>query len=302
MLKFVETVKFNVSTMRLHPQLIRTIMKYFLTICLAFIVSNLQSQNCQYTWLKTTYDISQTIAYRIQVPPNYERIKVDENSFADWLRHLPLKSPDASVLQFDGQPKYNQEVHHVVIDIDTGDRDLQQCADAVMRLKAEYHYACGDYNAIHFDFTNGDQVDFSKWQAGYKPRVSGNHVKWIKSSTANGTYPSFRSYMDAIYMYAGTYSLSRELQSVENPNDIQAGDVFIYGGFPGHAVMVIDIAKHRTTGEKIFLLAQSYMPAQDIHILINPNDTQLSPWYRVPEGDFQTPEWWFEAGSLKRFK
>ena len=51
---------------------------------------------------------------------------------------------------------------------------------------------------------------------------------------------------------------------------LQPGDVFIKGGSPGHAVIVVDVAIYTQTGKKVFLLAQSYMPAQQIHILVNP--------------------------------
>ena len=54
--------------------------------------------------------------------------------------------------------------------------------------------------------------------------------------------------------------------------------------------------------EKIFLLAQSYMPAQDIHILNNPENKDLSPWYDLRDTDrLYTPEWTFDKTSLKRF-
>jgi len=54
--------------------------------------------------------------------------------------------------------------------------------------------------------------------------------------------------------------------------------------------------------EKIFMLAQSYMPAQDIHILKNPNDTEISPWYKATNlEELATPEWAFNKGNIKRF-
>ncbi len=35
------------------------------------------------------------------------------------------------------------------------------------------------------------------------------------------------------------------------------------------------------TRKKVYLLAQSYMPAQQIHILVNPANSLLSPWYEL---------------------
>jgi len=45
------------------------------------------------------------------------------------------------------------------------------------------------------------------------------------------------------------------------------------------------------------------MPAQDIHILKNKGNKELSPRYPLNfEEKLFTPEWTFEKGSLKRFK
>ncbi len=107
--------------------------------------------------------------------------------------------------------------------------------------------------------------------------------------------------MISIFSYAGTASLSKELKPVQ-VEDMQIGDVFIRGGFPGHAVIVVDMAENVQTGEKLFMLAQSYMPAQDFHILVNPTDTGLSPWYNTNIGEeLITPEWRFYKGELMRF-
>jgi hypothetical protein len=105
-----------------------------------------------------------------------------------------------------------------------------------------------------------------------------------------------------IFNYAGTSSLSKEMKKVSNLNDIKPGDVFIKGGFPGHAVLVTDVCENKTSGEKLFIIAQSYMPAQDIHILKNPVNKSLSPWYSINFGkELITPEWVFSRDQLMRF-
>jgi hypothetical protein len=54
-------------------------------------------------------------------------------------------------------------------------------------------------------------------------------------------------------------------------------------------------------GEKAFLLAQGYMPAQEFHVLKNPAHEE-NPWYYEEEltGSIRTPEYGFGKGCLKR--
>src|SRR5262249_28354268 len=87
----------------------------------------------------------------IPVPDGYVRIGVDKSSFGNWLRGLPLKK-NKTVYLYNGMKKEDQSAQFAVIDISTGDKDLQQCADAVMRFRAEYLFAqCKFEEIIFFD-------------------------------------------------------------------------------------------------------------------------------------------------------
>ncbi len=276
-----------------------------LSLSLALLVSlcevDAQAGRPPYPWL-ARHNPEQAICRRIPPPAGYQRTKGEPNSFAHWLRWLPLKPGRPPVLLHNGQRKRNQAAHHAVVDIDVGDRDLQQCADAIMRLRAEYLYWRGQHDDIHFNFTSGDRADFTRWAQGYRPVVRGNNVRWASSAAPDSSHASLRSYLTRVYIYAGTLSLSREMKRVSDVAQMRIGDLFIQGGSPGHAVLVIDLAAHPTTGRRLFLLAQSYMPAQDIHVLKNPNDPALSPWYALPFGPtLRTPEWAFRATDLRRF-
>lgn len=242
-----------------------------------------------------------TIRERILVPEGYERIPVSANSFQAYLTSLPLKKHGAQVLHYDGTPKTKTNVYEAVVDMDIGNRDLQQCADAIMRLRAEYLYGLGEYEKIYFHFTNGFRADYGKWIQGHRIVVDGNRANWVRKTTPSTEYEGFRKYLDIVFAYAGTLSLAKELKPVEVAK-MDIGDVFIQGGSPGHAVIVVDMAENKETREKLFLLAQSYMPAQDIQVLINPNNDVLSPWYKLQENEkLYTPEWSFEWDDLKAF-
>jgi hypothetical protein len=223
----------------------------------------------------------ETLAQRITPPPGFTRMPAAEGSWAAWLRGLPMKPANAPVLIFTGASKWRQDVHVAVVDIDVGKRDLQQCADAVMRLRGEWQFANGHKADIRFNDTEGKRLSFAKRR--------------------DAGYASFRKYMDYVFAYAGTYSLERELKPVP-AGSIAIGDVFIKGGFPGHAVLVADMAENAATGEKRFLLVQSYMPAQEMHVLKDPAASDGSPWYPAAfVGELKTPEWTFAPGALRRW-
>ena len=61
-------------------------------------------------------------------------------------------------------------------------------------------------------------------------------------------------------MYAGSYSLGRDLAPVTELTEMQIGDMFIDGGFPGHVVIVVDMAVDTAGGDRVYLLAQGFHP------------------------------------------
>ena len=238
---------------------------------------------------------------RIAPPPGFTREEVPSGSFAAWLRGLPLRPGRPPVRLFDGRLKGNQEAHHAVVDIDVGRRDLQQCADAVMRLRAEYLYAAGALDQVRFDVTNGAPASLASWLAGDRPVLRRGALAWTRTARPDPSYANVRRFLDVVFTYAGSASLTRQLRPVGDRRGLQAGDVFIQGGFPGHAVLVADVAAG-PAGRRAFLLVQSYMPAQEIHVLRNPRDPAQGPWYDLAFGDsLATPEWTFDAGALRRF-
>ena len=241
-----------------------------------------------------------TIHERFNAPEGYERVDAAPNSFAHYLRNLPLK-PDGSIVKFYNGKLKSNNVYAAVIDLEIGHKDLHQCADAVMRLRAEHLWNQKQYDQIHFNFTNGFRVDYSKWMQGKRVAIEGNKTYWKSGGTASNSYMTFWKYMELIFSYAGTLSLDKELHS-KPVNEMQIGDVFIHGGSPGHAVIIVDMAINKITKEKLFMIVQSYMPAQETQLLLNFNNKDLSPWYSVNFGEqLQTPEWNFSSNELKSF-
>ncbi len=214
----------------------------------------------------------------IPLPDGYTRTPFDTSSFTAWLRTIGLKK-DKTVYLYNGLPKGNQSAQFAVLDISVANENLQQCADAVMRLRAEYLFAQKRFNEICF---TDDRNRKYQWEGGKNREL-------------------FDSYLRQVFAECNSASLETQLKPVKNIYEMKAGDVFIKGGYPGHAVMVVDMAENKP-GDKIFLLAQSYQPAQDIHILVNPMNISLSPWYKLKDYDtLYTPQWTFYKGQLRNW-
>jgi poly-gamma-glutamate synthesis protein (capsule biosynthesis protein) len=237
---------------------------------------------------------------RILVPDNYSRVPSKVEEITGFIRNLPLKEDDSPVLKYDGSPISNQDNHVAVFDIDIGKKDLQQCADSAMRIYAEYFWSLEKYDQIAFHLTNGFYMNYPKWRDGYRIKVNGNDVTWNKSASYDDSYETFIKYMEMVFAYAGTLSLTAESEPI-SLEDLFPGDIFLEGGSPGHCVMVVDMAT-REDGNRCFLLAQGYMPAQDFHVLTNPLHPE-DPWYYEAELDYpiRTPSWTFDEGSIMRW-
>jgi Domain of unknown function (4846) len=238
-----------------------------------------------------------TVESRFNLPPNYQRLSVGKNSFGEYLRSFPLKNDRAKVYFYNGEEKTNAQ-QMAVLDIDRGTKDLQQCADAVMRLRAEYLYNQKRIQEISFKTFGGVAMDYGKYKQGYRLTNQG----FTKTKGVDNSREGFRKYLNMVFSYANTYTLEKEMKVVKDLKDLQIGDVFIVSNPKsyGHAMIVMDVAENPQTKDKVFLLAQSYMPAQDIHIVKNPKG---GVWYSLKDLDSQlyTPEWTFPVSALHRF-
>ena len=238
-----------------------------------------------------------TIRDRIHVPDGYERTAEDDGSLGQFLRDYTLMPDGSPVLLYDGREKVHDSAV-CVFDMHLGDKDLQQCADSVIRMYAEYMRASGKEDRIAFHFVSGFLCDWASYRSGKRVSVNGNQVSWTDSGSASDSEEAFEGYLETVFNYASTLSLEQEAEPIES-SDIKIGDLFIKGGSPGHVVMVVDTCEK--DGKKAFLLAQGYMPAQQFHVLKNGRHEE-DPWYYAEEVTypFSTPEYTFDEGSLMR--
>lgn len=224
----------------------------------------------------------QIISTRFPTPRSFKRTPHKEKSYGHFLRNQALFPANHVVKYYNGERKRNA-VYDAVLKIDVGKRDLQQCADAVMRLRAEFLFKHKKYRQISFRFL-GD----------------GKMHSYLSYAKNDRSYAKFRKYMDYVFSYANTASLKKQLKRTYI-NEAKIGDILIQSGNPyGHAITIMDQCKD-SSGNQLVLLAQSYMPAQEIHILKNPNNENISPWYNLNEAKIKTPEWTFDSSDLRKF-
>lgn len=240
-----------------------------------------------------------TLESRFAAPAGYQRTKAVPGSLDEFLRNYPLKEDGSPVLLYDGTLKGNQGDHAAVFALPLENEDLQQCADSVMRIYAEYFWETKQYERIAFHFVNGFCAEYAKWREGYRIQIDGNQAVWIKEGDYDDSYEAFCKYLRMVFSYAGTLSMDAESDAVSLA-DVRTGDIFLESGSPGHVVMLVDLCEN-AQGKKAFLLAQGFMPAQEFHVLKNPLHEE-DPWYYEDEIDFPllTPEYTFGEGSLRR--
>ncbi|MGR6088080.1 MAG: DUF4846 domain-containing protein [Arcticibacter sp.] len=243
------------------------------------------------------------IKSRIQPPAGFSWVEEEAESFGNFLQNLKLKPSGSQILDYTGTPIANQSEHVAVLDIDVGDKNLQQCADAVIRLRAEHLWSSNRKDEIAFHFTSGDLYRWNDHRNGIRPDINGNHVNFIKSASTDNSYANFRKYLNLIFTYAGTISLNRETQAIPPNTTLETGNILVTPGSPGHAVIIVGHAKN-ANGKNIYLLAESYMPAQSIHIVTNPYNSSISPWYELkPTTDpVTTARFSFARGNFRRFQ
>lgn len=228
-----------------------------------------------------------TLFDRFNAPNGFQFLPQSEDSWAFFLQNLPLKPDGTEVKTFNGEIKPNYQTYLAVVDLPIGKKDLHQCADAVMRLRADYLFSQKRYDEISFRQASGKNLAYNIWLAGKTP------------SPAN-----LWSYLEVVFNTANTTSLNQQL--ISKPiKTLEIGDVFITGPKSGqsygHAIIVVNKCIG-PEGKVKFMLAQSYMPAQEIQILDNPLNPGC-PWYDLDFGqNLDTPEWDFTSNQLKTFE
>lgn len=220
----------------------------------------------------------------VAFPPPAGAVRVPgEDGFGAWLAARTLDRADAPIRTHDGRV-----VHHdgrrVELSLVPG--DLQQCADSLLRLRATWLRQIG--RPVVFHATSGDPLPWARYREGERPWVDGGRIRWRPGG--DGTFPG---YLRHLFVWAGTASLAAH--DTVPDTEPHPGDVLVDPGFPGHAVMLLDVARR---GEETFVLVgEGFMPAQDFHVERGPH----AGWWRWGPG-IDLPAWRFGADHLHRWR
>jgi hypothetical protein len=239
-----------------------------------------------------------TLEQRFAPPPGFHRVDVEPGSFGAWLRHVPLAARDSPVRAYDGRLLLPADHPNLaaVTTLDIGKRDLQQCADAIMRLHAEWLWH--GKRAQEASYPSGaGPIPWTRYLGGQYPRTVGNTFEWRSGRPRTNSHKTYRAYNDVVASWANTVSLAR---SANKPSrqEVRPGDFFVLPGGPGHAVLILDLARS-AEGRLVALMGQSFMPAQNFQVL---RPSSRRTWFAVdPEGGVETPFWKpFPWSALRR--
>ena len=142
-------------------------------------------------------------------------------------------------------------------------------------------------------------MSFAKYLAGDRYVWSEGKLALKKVPAITATHPAFRSWLDQVFGAANTGSLAKEAKPVD-VKELAPGDFVVMPGVPfGHAVLVLDLARN-SSGKRVALLGQGFMPAQSFQVL---RRSPTEAWFPIDEasGKLETPFWApFPFTSLRR--
>ena len=232
--------------------------------------------------------LAEPVSAAFPAPPGAARAAA--GAWGSWLQARPLRPPGTPVLSHAGEPMAMPAAR--VVDLPLVPGDLQQCADSILRLRATWEREIGRSPAFHY--TSGYLSAWSDWAKGYRPKVAGSKVTRTSGGRAGTDDGNFAAWLRDLFQYAGTRSLAKEVAAVA-VSAVAPGDLLVAPGSPGHAVLVLDVARSPTA--TWVLVGQGFMPAMDFHVVAGPD----GGWFPVAGDTLPTAPIAMPWSTLGRF-
>lgn len=222
-----------------------------------------------YRYLENNYSIEKSVYKTIPTPAGYERIRVYKNSFAEWVRYLPVKSENADILTYTGNELSGDYVKNFfkiwrIIDFPLYfKQNLEHCADWGYRFWYEYQKEVGFGDDLWLTDYNGKKITYNQWKNGK-------------------TNPSLKEFFKWTCNYANSYSQKAGLYEVKKEDDLRPGDIIVQNetGGIGHTSIIFDICKNKE-GKWLYLVGYSFMPAQECHIEKASDEYGFGGWFTL---------------------
>lgn len=212
----------------------------------------------------------------IDPPSGFQRLKISSDSFAAWLRNLPLKNPNAPVLDYKGNIFKNTEDTTVaaVINWDIRGKRLEQCMDIIIRFYAEYLWKNNQTDQLTLPLPGGYWLDWHSWKNGLRPLFKGIDVFMQSVAESDSSKNNYNKYLRTVFAESGTQQFYYDYKSIKR-KDIQIGDFIVKKGVKGHAILIMDLAVN-PEGKMAALIGQGDTPACEFYLL---NYSKENPWF-----------------------
>jgi len=194
-----------------------------------------------------TFEVTPVLPLRtvadIPAPEGYIIDQFPENSFSRFIQSLPLK--DGPVISDYTGKRVINPIYRVMAVVDLPllfNSDLEQCADFSMRIWADFHLKTGRMDSLYLFNYDGKKQYFNK------------------------EHDTYRTFLKRAFSVSNSHSLKMGCRKIE-PARLKPGDLIVQNddGGIGHVSMIMNSAR-RSTGEVLYLVGFSFMPAQEFHI------------------------------------
>lgn len=194
--------------------------------------------------------VREVLCDAVPVPPGFRRFRLEEGSFAAWVRRLPVQAEGAEVMTWDGRkaPQKFYRVWRVSALPLKFRQDLEQCADWAFRLWHEYQSEAGAGDDAWLLDYNGRHVRYGDWKKARRGASPDAFFRWAASN-------------------ANSHSQKQGLRRISGEAGLLPGDILVQNetGGVGHTSIVLDAAED-SQGIRVFLMGFGFMPAQNLHV------------------------------------
>ncbi len=253
-----------------------------------------------YAWLSSAKRADYVpLADYIAAPAGRQRVELDDDGFADWLRHLPIAPVGTPVTAAGGKIMMEGDDSRLaaVIALQPGNRRLLSGGNMLIRLRAEYAWSRGEHDRIAFHLTSGHCVDWHSWSEGVRPVVDGRSVEFKATGHRDDSRSNFCAYLESLFNYTSHLSL---LDDTRPPADatVAPGDILLKSDRKSEPLIVLDAAVD-ADGGVCLLLGRCGIPAQTLHVI---RAADGSPWFPLTQrGSIEFDGASYEFKHLRRW-